>query len=307
MRSKSFSSMLTTIALYDSSLRWFEARSCKLASRGLSLIRSAGPNPRSSPAPAQPRGRFSPSAPHLSCVSSSSSSSAPSIRRSGHVPTCPLVPKSGSISAPRPPPIFHHLDGRDQPNVCSASLLQLTRYKYFPTLVALKEFGRSLASSPASPADFSRDFHWFHTQLLLIGRKAAPRSYGAKRRSALVTGSTNCLFSNAVGLRRLSRSTQGIIMAYSTWGAADCDRPYWREGHSIGLSGEAEADVVALRVFSRAHRPKLHSTNPIERVSKEVKRRPDVVGIFLTMRRSGASSARSCSSTATSGNCNVAT
>jgi hypothetical protein len=36
-----FSSTLTTIALYDSSLRWFEARSCKLASRGLSLISCA--------------------------------------------------------------------------------------------------------------------------------------------------------------------------------------------------------------------------------------------------------------------------
>jgi hypothetical protein len=36
-----FSSTLTTIALYDSSLRWFEARSCKLAPRGLSLISRA--------------------------------------------------------------------------------------------------------------------------------------------------------------------------------------------------------------------------------------------------------------------------
>ena len=39
--SPAFSSTLTTIALYDSSLRWFEARSRKLASRGLSLISCA--------------------------------------------------------------------------------------------------------------------------------------------------------------------------------------------------------------------------------------------------------------------------
>ena len=39
--SPAFSSTLTTIALYDSSLRWFEARSCKLAPRGLSLISCA--------------------------------------------------------------------------------------------------------------------------------------------------------------------------------------------------------------------------------------------------------------------------
>src|SRR4029078_3237278 len=44
---------------------------------------------------------------------------------------------------------------------------------------------------------------------------------------------------------------------------------------------EAEQDVLAYMTFPKEHRTKLHSINPIERIYGEIKRRTDVVGIFV--------------------------
>ena len=46
------------------------------------------------------------------------------------------------------------------------------------------------------------------------------------------------------------------------------------------LMDEAEPDVLAYMTFPKEHRTKLHSTNPIERLNGEIKRRTNVVGIF---------------------------
>jgi putative transposase len=46
------------------------------------------------------------------------------------------------------------------------------------------------------------------------------------------------------------------------------------------LTDDAEPAVLAYMTFPKEHRVKLHSTNPIERLNGEIKRRTTVVGIF---------------------------
>ena len=43
---------------------------------------------------------------------------------------------------------------------------------------------------------------------------------------------------------------------------------------------DAAADICAFAAFPQAHWRKIWSTNPLERVNKEIKRRTNVVGIF---------------------------
>lgn len=60
----------------------------------------------------------------------------------------------------------------------------------------------------------------------------------------------------------------------------------WRRpsGNSIrraaAILADAEEEVLAYMSFPEQHRRQLHSTNPLERPHKEIKRRANVVGIF---------------------------
>ena len=75
--------------------------------------------------------------------------------------------------------------------------------------------------------------------------------------------------------------------AQAVWrAAADQMREKWPKLGAFMDDSEHDVPAQTLRVslaymgFPEQHRAKLHSTNPLERLNKEVKRRADVVGIF---------------------------
>ena len=59
---------------------------------------------------------------------------------------------------------------------------------------------------------------------------------------------------------------------------ADALRP--RFAATADLMDRSEDDVLAYMAFPKAHWAQISSTNPLERLNKEIKRRADVVGIF---------------------------
>jgi transposase-like protein len=96
----------------------------------------------------------------------------------------------------------------------------------------------------------------------------------------------NALAHAGKGQRRIVSAWIGTAFAEADPGAA---RTQWRNvadqlrprvSKLATLMDTAEPDVLAHMAFPKEHRAKIHSTNPLERVNHEIKRRTDVVGIF---------------------------
>ncbi len=117
-------------------------------------------------------------------------------------------------------------------------------------------------------------------------KEAIEKIFGARWQRCRMHFMRNALACAGTAQKRMVTAWIGTVFAqddaataHRQWrGAAELMRP--RLPGLAALFDEAEADVLAYMDFPRRHWPKIHSTNPLERLNGEIKRRADVIGIF---------------------------
>ena len=120
-----------------------------------------------------------------------------------------------------------------------------------------------------------------------VGLKAAiAKVFKATWQRCRVHFMRNALAHAGKGQRQVVRALINTVFAQET---AEAAHAQWRVVADqlreklpklSAMLDEAENDVLAFMDFPKAHRKQLASTNPLERINAEVKRRTDVVGIF---------------------------
>ena len=155
-----------------------------------------------------------------------------------------------------------------------------------------------MAVNPSEAETFWNEFLRSLTRRGLRGVKLviSDAHEGLKAAAAKVLGSTwqrckvhflrNCLAHAGKGQRQMVLAAINTVFAQDSvesaiaqWRiVADQLRPKFPK--LSALMDGAESDVLAYMSFPKAHRTQIHTTNPLERLNAEIKRRTDVVGIF---------------------------
>ena len=117
-------------------------------------------------------------------------------------------------------------------------------------------------------------------------KSAAAKVLGGTLQRCKVHFLRNALAHAGKGQRQMVRALINTAFAQESPEAASAqwrtvtDQLRERFPKLAAMMEEAEADVLAYMTFPKAHRTKIYSTNSLERLNAEIKRRTKVVGIF---------------------------